>query len=115
MKKIVLFFLYFLMFGLPLHAYGKLEVPILIYHSIDEYKGHGSRELYVTPEIFEKQMMYLKKSGIFSIQSHTATHPDLTKTKKYEYELKESKEKLNKSRANRLSLLHIRMETSMPK
>ncbi|WP_342456740.1 polysaccharide deacetylase family protein [Bacillus methanolicus] len=166
MKKITLLFSFLLMLGLPSNAFGKLEVPILIYHSIDDYKGHGSRELYVAPENFEKQMMYLKnhgytlltferwqdinkvnkpifitfddgyknnmntlaifqklederfqpagtifvisdfigrpnrlskkelkkmdETGFFSIQSHTATHPDLTKTKKYEYELKES-------------------------
>src|SRR5690606_40003645 len=27
---------------------------------IDEYKGLGSKDLYVTPENFEKQMMYLR-------------------------------------------------------
>lgn len=35
-------------------------------------------------------------SSIFSIQSHTATHPDLTKINDYEYELKESKDKIQK-------------------
>jgi peptidoglycan/xylan/chitin deacetylase (PgdA/CDA1 family) len=170
MKKIVWLLSFFLMLGLPSQAFGQLQVPILIYHSIDEYKGSGSKELYVTPENFEKQMMYLKdhgytlltferwkdannvnkpifvtiddgyknnlnalkvfqklkdnrfqpvatlfvisdfigrsnrlskselknlaESGFFSIQSHTATHPDLTKMKNDEYELKKSKEKI---------------------
>lgn len=35
-------------------------------------------------------------SGIFSMQSHTATHADLPKITNYEEELKESKEKLEK-------------------
>ncbi len=145
-------------------------MPILIYHSIDEFKGHGSKDLYVSPENFEKQMMYLRDhgftlltferwqdinkvkkpifitlddgyknnlnvlstfkklessnfkptgtifvisdfigrsnrlsksdikmmvdSGLFSIQSHTATHPDLTKIKDYQYELKGSRDKI---------------------
>jgi peptidoglycan/xylan/chitin deacetylase (PgdA/CDA1 family) len=34
------------------------------------------------------------KSGLISIQSHTATHPDLTKIRNYEYELKESRDKI---------------------
>ncbi|GHH97754.1 hypothetical protein AM1BK_12970 [Neobacillus kokaensis] len=35
-----------------------------MYHSIDEYKGTGaSKELYVTPENFEKQMTYLRDQG----------------------------------------------------
>ncbi|MGE7185068.1 polysaccharide deacetylase family protein [Peribacillus sp. NPDC006672] len=172
MKKIVLISL-FLTFVFASHAFGKqLEMPILIYHSIDEFKGQGSKELYVTPKNFEKQMIYLRDhgftlltfdrwqdinkvnkpifitfddgyknnlnafaifqklkterfkptgtifvisdfigrsnrlsksdlklmadSGIISIQSHTATHPDLTKIKNYEYELKGSKDKIQK-------------------
>ncbi len=170
MKKILCFFLIPVMFCLPSHALAKLELPILVYHSIDEYKVSGSKELYVTPENFEKQMTYLKEegytllsferwqdinkvhkpifitfddgyknnqnafaifqklkdeyftpsgtifvisdfigrpnrlskselremaeSGIFSIQSHTATQPDLTKTKDYIHELKDSQEKI---------------------
>jgi peptidoglycan/xylan/chitin deacetylase (PgdA/CDA1 family) len=35
-------------------------------------------------------------SGIISIQSHTATHPDLTKIDNFEYELRGSKEKIEK-------------------
>jgi peptidoglycan/xylan/chitin deacetylase (PgdA/CDA1 family) len=146
------------------------KFPILIYHSIDEYSGKGLKELYVTPENFEKQMIYLKNhgftlltfekweeakkvkkpifitfddgyknnlnvftifqklqtrvfkptatifviadfigrsnrltsadikqmtsSGLISIQSHTATHPDLTKTDNIIYELKDSQNKI---------------------
>lgn len=172
MKKAAMVFLCFLLFMLPSQAFAQRKVPILIYHSIDEYKGQGSKELYVTPENFEKQMIYLRDhgytlltfdrwqdihtvnkpifitfddgyknnlkafeilqnlkserfkptgtifvisdfigrsnrlsesdlkmmaaSGIISIQSHTATHPDLTKIKNYEHELKASKDKIQK-------------------
>ena len=51
------------MMCLPGHVQAQQKVPILIYHSIDEYKGLGSKELYVTPENFEKQMTYLKNHG----------------------------------------------------
>lgn len=160
------------MFVQPAHVFGEQRVPILIYHSIDEFNGVGSKELYVTPINFEKQMSYLRdhgftlltferwqdiskvkkpifitfddgyknninaynifqklkneqfgptgtffvisdfignknrltaselkrmaNSGIISVQSHTATHPELTKTDNLEYELKESKEKIEK-------------------
>ncbi|MCM3600985.1 polysaccharide deacetylase family protein [Robertmurraya korlensis] len=170
MKKSALFFLCFLIVLPPLHVFAQQKVPILIYHSIDEFKGQGSKELYVTPGNFEKQMIYLRDhgftlltfeqwddrkkvkkpifitfddgyknnlnaynifqklknekfqpkatvfvlsdfigrsnrlsqsdlkmmvdSGVVSIQSHTATHPDLTKITNFEYELKKSKEKI---------------------
>jgi peptidoglycan/xylan/chitin deacetylase (PgdA/CDA1 family) len=35
-------------------------------------------------------------SGIISIQSHTSTHPDLTKIQDYDYELSKSKDKIQK-------------------
>lgn len=155
-------------YGLSAHAAPK-PIPILMYHSIAEFKGSGIRDLYVSPASFEKQMQYLKDngytlltferwseadkvekpvlvtfddgyenlwnaykvfaklkddrfqpagtifaiadfinrpnrlsrlellemsdSGMFSIQSHTATHPDLRNITNYEYELKGSKEK----------------------
>lgn len=170
MKNVAVCLLFLLIVFLPLQVFAERKVPILIYHSIDEFKGHGSKELYVTPENFEKQMAYLRDhgytlltfdrwqdinkvnkpifitfddgyknnlnafaifqklknerfkptgtifvisdfigrsnrlmksdlrmmtdSGLISIQSHTATHPDLTKIEKYEYELKESKDKI---------------------
>jgi peptidoglycan/xylan/chitin deacetylase (PgdA/CDA1 family) len=169
MKKIILCILFLLV---PSHVFAQGKVPILVYHFIDEYKGLGSKELYVTPENFEQQMMYLRDhgftlltferwqdidkvtkpifitfddgyknnlnaftifqklktgkfqptgtifvisdyigqpirlsqseikemvdSGIISFQSHTATHPDLTKIKNYDYELRESKDKIQK-------------------
>jgi len=172
MKKVVMIFLCFLILILPSHVFAQRKVPILVYHSIDEFTGVGSKELYVTPNNFEKQMMYLRDhgftlltfdrwkdidkvnkpifitfddgyknnlnafgifqklknerfkptatifvisdfiggsnrlsesdlkmmtdSGIFSIQSHTATHPDLTKIKNDEYELKGSKDKIQR-------------------
>ncbi|AYA75926.1 polysaccharide deacetylase family protein [Bacillus sp. Y1] len=170
MKKSAIVFLCFLIVLLPSQVFAKQKVPILIYHSIDEFKGVGSKELYVTPENFEKQMIYLRDhdftlltfeqwedqnnvkkpifitfddgyknnlnafdifrklknerfqpkgtvfvlsdfigrsnrlsqadlkkmvgSGMISIQSHTATHPDLTKINNFDFELKKSKEKI---------------------
>ena len=172
MKKVAIVFLCFLILIVPSQVSAQRKVPILIYHSIDEFTGHGSKELYVTPENFEKQMTYLKDhgytlltfdrwqdidqvkkpifitlddgyknnlnafeilqklkseqfepsatifvisdfigrsnrlsesdlkmmadSGIISIQSHTATHPDLTKIKNFEYEMKDSRDKIQK-------------------
>jgi peptidoglycan/xylan/chitin deacetylase (PgdA/CDA1 family) len=170
MKKFLFLVLTLFILGLPEKASAAQKVPILIYHSIAEYKGVGLKELYVTPENFEKQMTYLKnygytllsfehwqdskkvnkpifitfddgyknnlnafvtfqklrtehfkpvgtvfvisdfignsnrlsksdlkamaESGLISIQSHTATHPDLTKAENLIEELKESKEKI---------------------
>jgi peptidoglycan/xylan/chitin deacetylase (PgdA/CDA1 family) len=167
-----LLFLCLLICVLPSQTFAEQKVPILIYHSIDEYNGQGSKELFVTPENFEKQMIFLKnngytlltfenwqkiskvnkpilitfddgyknnlnaykifqkikdenfkptatffvisdfigwpnrlsiselkmmaESGLVSVQSHTATHPDLTKTDNFRYELKGSKEKIEK-------------------
>jgi peptidoglycan/xylan/chitin deacetylase (PgdA/CDA1 family) len=172
MKKTVVICFIFIFLLLPIQANGQQKVPILVYHSIDEFHGHGSKELYVTPENFEKQIRFLKEngytlltferwneikkvrnpifitiddgyknnenvlaifqklkssqfqpsatlfiisdfigrpnrlsksdlkimaqSGFFSIQSHTATHPDLTKTKSMEHELKVSKDQIEK-------------------
>ncbi|MBS4191129.1 polysaccharide deacetylase family protein [Bacillus sp. FJAT-49705] len=172
MKKFSMFFLFVLILLLPSQVFAGRNIPILIYHSIDEFKGHGSKELYVTPKNFEEQMIYLRDhgytlltferwqdihkvnkpifitfddgyknnlnafaifqklknerfkptgtifvisdfigrsnrlsksdikmmadSGLISIQSHTATHPDLTTITNYEYELKESKDKIQK-------------------
>ncbi|MFS0821790.1 polysaccharide deacetylase family protein [Bacillus sp. 1P02SD] len=180
MKQVVVFFLCIL-FILPSQAFAQRKVPILVYHSIDEYKGLGSKELYVTPENFEKQMIYLRDRGytlltferwqdidkvnkpifitfddgyknnlnafdifrklknehfkpsgtifvisdfigrsnrlsksdlkmmadseLFSIQSHTATHPDLTKIKDYEYELKGSRDKIQRTTGKRVIAL----------
>ncbi|MDF2855655.1 MAG: hypothetical protein K0Q87_1506 [Neobacillus sp.] len=169
MKKIILCLL---LFVCPIQVFSEQRVPILIYHSIDEFKGGGSQELYVRPKNFEQQISYLREhgftlltfeqwkdiskvkkpifitfddgyknnnnafnifqkltnekfkpkatifvisdfignnnrlsarelrsmasSGIISVQSHTATHPDLTKSGNLEYELKESKGKIEK-------------------
>ena len=170
MKKATVIYLCLFILFLPSQIFAQRKVPILIYHSIDEYKGNGTKDLYVTPENFEKQMMYLRDqgytlltfdrwqdisqvnkpifitfddgyknnlnafetfrklenkqfkptgtffvisdfigrsnrltksdlkmmsdSGLISIQSHTATHPDLTKIKNYDNELKGSKDKI---------------------
>jgi peptidoglycan/xylan/chitin deacetylase (PgdA/CDA1 family) len=166
------FFLCLLLLLVPSHACAQGKVPILVYHFIDEFNGLGSKELYVTPENFEKQIRYLRDhgftlltferwqdidkvnkpifitfddgyknnlkafdifqklrtvqfqptgtifvisdfigqsirlsesdikkmvdSGIISIQSHTSTHPDLTKIQDYDYELSKSKDKIQK-------------------
>ncbi|MEH7097053.1 polysaccharide deacetylase family protein [Neobacillus vireti] len=157
---------------LPGKVIAAQKIPILIYHSIAEYSGTGSKELYVTPENFEAQMIYLRDhgftlltfeqwreavnvkkpifltfddgyknnlnvftifqklqtrefrprgtifiisdfigrpnrlseqeikritdSGLISIQSHTATHPDLTKSENLTYELKDSRQKIER-------------------
>ena len=39
------------------------DVPILMYHAIDEFNGNGIQELYVTPSNFKAQMEYLKSEG----------------------------------------------------
>ena len=161
-----------LLISLPEHTLAQQKVPILIYHSIEEYNGKGAKDLFVTPENFEKQMVYLKnkgytlltferwddigkvnkpifitfddgyknnrnayeilqklkddkfkptatffvisdfigysnrlsrtdlkvmaESGLISVQSHTATHSDLTKSENLQYELRVSKEKIKK-------------------
>ena len=170
MRKITVFLINFFVFCYPTDSFAEQNIPILIYHSIDEFKGHGAKELYVSPKNFEQQMIYLRDhgftlltfeqweeinrvkkpifitfddgyknnlnafaifqkvknenfkptatffvisdfvgranrlskadlkelsdSGYISIQSHTANHPELTKTSKLEYELKGSKEKI---------------------
>lgn len=173
MKKYLLLLLIYIFWGFQLPAaYAERPVLILVYHSIAEYKGTGSKELYVTPENFEKKINYLRdngftlltfdrwqdrkkvkkpifltfddgyknnenvylifkklaspqfqptgtlfvisdfigrenrltstdlkrlaKSGYFSIQSHTATHVDLTKTKDFTHELRDSKEMIGR-------------------
>lgn len=170
MLRVMIVILLFI--SLPGHTLAQQKVPILIYHSIAEYNGKGSKELFVTPENFEKQMVYLKNkgytlltferwedigkvnkpifitfddgyknnrnafeilkkltddkykptatffvisdfignpnrlsqkdlkvfadSGLISVQSHSATHSDLTKSENLHYELKVSKEKIEK-------------------
>lgn len=172
MKKRILLLAAWLLILSPTTTLAQKKIPILVYHSIAEFKGTGQKELYVTPENFQKQMEYLKangftpltferwveasriakpifitiddgyknnlsvsaifskirgetfepaatlfiisdfignrnrlsekdlrqmaESGMFSIQSHTATHPDLTKITDYQYELEESKRKIER-------------------
>lgn len=172
MNRMTIVFLILLIITAPGQGLAQQKVPILIYHSIDEFKGHGVKDLYVTPENFERQMVYLRDhgytlltferwqdvtkvkkpifitlddgyknnlnvysifrkvetesfqpkatmfiisdfigrktrlseadlkmladSGLISIQSHSATHPELTKTKNLRYELEDSKEKIQK-------------------
>ncbi|WP_053362966.1 polysaccharide deacetylase family protein [Bacillus sp. FJAT-27251] len=171
MKTIPYLLLCVLCFFFPAETTAQKRVPILIYHSIDEYTGLGSKELYVPPKNFEDQMNYLRNhgftpltfeqwdriklvrkpifitiddgyknnlkaftilqklesqqfqpkatlfvisdfigrsgrlsrgelkrlsdSGIMSVQSHTATHPDLTKITQFDKELKGSRDKIS--------------------
>src|SRR3954452_8860984 len=46
--------------------------------------------------LFAEDLKRMADSELISIQSHTATHPNLKNIQKYEYELKESKEKIEK-------------------
>ncbi|MGM0903254.1 MAG: polysaccharide deacetylase family protein [Bacillota bacterium] len=172
MKRFILIISSLFFFFSPLSIFAQQEIPILVYHSIAEYSGQGSKELFVTPKNFEEQIDYLRKSGftpltfeqwhnihqvnkpifitfddgyknnlnalqifeklqtsnfkpvgtifvisdfinrpnrlsnedlramvnsgLFSIQSHTATHPDLTKITDYVYELKGSRDKISR-------------------
>lgn len=171
MKRFLLMFIPIL-FSISMSVSAQQKVPILVYHSIEEYKGVGQKELHVKPAEFVKQMTFLKEngftlltferwaemkkvrkpifitfddgyknnlnayeifqklrsdrfkpvgtifvisdfvtrelrlsptelkmlanSGYFSIQSHTATHPDLTKITNYAEELGDSKRKIEK-------------------
>ncbi|MBD3107713.1 polysaccharide deacetylase family protein [Bacillus sp. AGMB 02131] len=170
MNRLLIIIPFLIMAWFPNQVSAQQKVPILIYHSIDEFKGHGVKDLYVSPENFEKQMMYLRDHGytlltfekwhdlskvkkpifitlddgyknnlnvytvfrkiesesfkptatmfvisdfigrknrlseedlkmlsnsnLISIQSHSATHPELTKTKDLTAELKNSKERI---------------------
>ena len=53
--------MFYLFFYLP--SIGSKTSANLVYHSIDEFTGSGSQELYVTPENFEKQIKYLRDHG----------------------------------------------------
>ena len=48
MKSIAMWLICLLIIFLPTNVFAQKRVPILIYHSIDEFTGHGSKELYVT-------------------------------------------------------------------
>ncbi|WP_160721001.1 polysaccharide deacetylase family protein [Bacillus sp. USDA818B3_A] len=172
MIRLLILWIGFAVLPLPNMVSAEERVPMLIYHSIADYSGTGSKELYVTPENFENQMIYLREhgftlltfeqwqevskvkkpifitfddgyknnltvfsifqklqtrsfkpkgtifvisdfigrknrlsseeikqmsdSGLISIQSHTATHPDLTKSADLSYELKNSQDKIKR-------------------
>ncbi|MED3563717.1 polysaccharide deacetylase family protein [Bacillus xiapuensis] len=63
MYKLLFFFLVLLLILPPTEVFAQKKVPILVYHSIAKFEGHGQKELYVTPENFEKQMVYLRDHG----------------------------------------------------
>ncbi|MFD6442903.1 polysaccharide deacetylase family protein, partial [Peribacillus sp. NPDC060186] len=56
---------------------------------ISDFIGRSNR-------LSKSDLKTMADSGIISIQSHTATHPDLTKIINYEYELKGSKDNIQK-------------------
>ena len=56
---------------------------------ISEFIGRSNR-------LSQTDLKRMSDSGFFSIQSHTATHPNLTKVTNYPFELKDSKEKIQK-------------------
>lgn len=64
MKRYIFIILVLVITLLATKTYAAKKVPILVYHHIDEYneKG-GSKALFVTPENFEKQMIYLREHG----------------------------------------------------
>ena len=80
MKILGMFILLLMTMVLAPSVSAQNKVPILIYHSIDEFSGQGSKELYVTPENFEKQIAYLRKSG-FTLLTFERWH-DITKVNK---------------------------------
>ena len=45
MYRITMVWVIFLFIIIPEQASAQQEVPILIYHSIDEFKGHGEKDL----------------------------------------------------------------------
>ncbi|MFL6560286.1 MAG: polysaccharide deacetylase family protein, partial [Bacillus sp. (in: firmicutes)] len=63
--------------------------PAGTFFVISDFVGRSNR-------LSSSELKMLADSGIISIQSHTATHPDLIKEENLKYELKESKEKLQK-------------------
>ena len=63
MKIFAILLSFFSILFLPAQAMAQKKVPILIYHSIDEFNGHGFKELYVTSKNFKTQMIYLRDHG----------------------------------------------------
>jgi peptidoglycan/xylan/chitin deacetylase (PgdA/CDA1 family) len=61
--------------------------PVGTFFVISDFIGGTNR-------LSKSDLKMLAGSGLVSIQSHTATHPNLTKANNLKYELKESKEKI---------------------
>ncbi|WP_053366423.1 polysaccharide deacetylase family protein [Bacillus sp. FJAT-27245] len=68
---------------------GETFRPAATLFVISDFIGKRNR-------LSKEDLRQLSSSGMFSVQSHTATHPDLTKITNYEYELGESKRKIER-------------------
>ncbi|WEG12140.1 polysaccharide deacetylase family protein [Pullulanibacillus sp. KACC 23026] len=58
---IIGFFLFSFNHSMP--PFSRHPIPILVYHLLGTYPGHGEKALYVSPKNFEAQMNYLKQHG----------------------------------------------------
>lgn len=63
MKRKSVVLLCLLVLCLPGGALAEGKIPILMYHSIAEFKGKGDKDLYVSPAEFERQVLYLRENG----------------------------------------------------
>jgi peptidoglycan/xylan/chitin deacetylase (PgdA/CDA1 family) len=61
--------------------------PTATFFVISDFIGRSNR-------LSQSDLKRIAEEGMISIQSHTATHPDLTKVENYRYELKVSKDKI---------------------
>jgi peptidoglycan/xylan/chitin deacetylase (PgdA/CDA1 family) len=73
----------------------------IVFQKLKDERFQPVGTLFVITELIGKPKRLTKSdlkemsgSGLFSVQSHSATHPDLTKVKNYEYELKSSRDKI---------------------
>ncbi|MBO9131250.1 polysaccharide deacetylase family protein [Bacillus sp. 165] len=73
------------------------------FQKLKNERFHPCGTLFVITELIGKpkrltasDLKELSDSGYFSVQSHSATHPDLRKIRNYEYELKSSKDTIKK-------------------
>ena len=82
-------------------GYKNNENVFAIFQKLKDERFQPSATLFVISDFIGRpnrlsktELKTMAQSGFFSIQSHTATHPDLTKTKNLEYELKDSKQNI---------------------
>jgi peptidoglycan/xylan/chitin deacetylase (PgdA/CDA1 family) len=82
-------------------GYKNNENILAIFQKLKDAHFHPSATLFIISDFIgrpnrlsKSDLQKMVRSGYFSIQSHTVTHPDLTKTNNIDYELKESKKKI---------------------